>query len=262
MWARTRWGTRPFQESACPVPYRSGARRTRRTILSRKGYELTDTVTLTQGRHTIKAGGRARQITSRATRLRISTAVFVQSARQHPGLPCRVRQSTRSIFTGKRLLRLTNNQDAEGCGPTQFTITQGSPCRMPPARYRNVRAGRLALPAEPDHQHRSEVRDQNNIHDLTTGLPGSALRGLRREERPGIEDRSAGGLGDLLRPVLRKLCASGAAADGYTQQTYQLTAGAGTRCRYSIRTSFRFAAGIDREDAEHLTIDPSVRAPY
>ena len=179
-----------------------------------KIYELQNILTLTQGNHAIKVGGRLRQsdLTSYTNTNFNGTYIFWTPVAPASGPYCLagmtnptsldLYQETETLLAqGVPMSKIL----AEGCGPTQFTLSSGIP-------QQTVRQLDLGLFAQDDWRLRPNLtisaglryETQNNIRDHLD--PGAALcvgvgAGRKQHYAWRVENSDPRGLGNILHSL-------------------------------------------------------------
>ncbi len=235
-------------------------------------YEIQNILTLSQGAHTIKAGGRVRQsdIDSKSTSNFNGTYSF--SLNTLNGVPACLSGYTNP--TSLDLYRQTQillsqgvpiaTVEAQGCGPTQFTLSAGNPIET-------VRQLDLGLFVQDDWRFRPNLtislglryETQNNIHDHNDWAPRVAIAWA-----PGAGKGGTGktvirtGWGIFYDRFDESNVLSALRFNGTDQQSYQLTASPTTLLSSypNIPSLASLTTGLRQQNI--YRIDPTVRAPY
>jgi hypothetical protein len=235
-------------------------------------YEVQNIVTITQGAHTIKAGGRARQGDIDSLSTSNFNGSYTFSLNTLNGVPsCLAGYSNPTSLDLYRQTQLLLNQgvpistiEAQGCGPTQFTQNAGIPLQ-------SVRQFDLGLFVQDDWRFRPNLtvsmglryETQNNIHDHNDWAPRVAIAwapGAGKNATGKTVIRTGWGMfydrfdeGNVLQ-ALRY--------NGTTQESFQLTASPTLLLNSypNIPPSTLLATGLKQQNI--YRIDPSVRAPY
>jgi hypothetical protein len=235
-------------------------------------YELQNIVTITQGAHTIKAGGRARQgdVDSKSTSNFNGSYTF--SLNTLNGIPaCLSGYTNPTALDLYRQTQLLLNQgvpistiEAQGCGPTQFTQNAGIPLQ-------SVRQFDLGLFVQDDWRFRPNLtismglryETQDNIHDHNDWAPRIAIAWA-----PGAGKSGTGktvirtGWGMFYDRFDENNVLQALRYNGTTQQSYQLTASPTTVLSYYPNLPPASALSGSLVTQNIYRIDPSVRAPY
>ena len=240
-----------------------------------KNYELQNIVTFTQGSHAVKVGGRLRQddITD------FSTTNFNGSYNfsLNPGVtPACLSSYAVNGYTPTALDLYRQTQTelsqgipmttivAQGCGPTQFTLSQGLPLV-------NVRQLDLGIFVQDDWRYKPNLtislgaryESQNNIHDHNDWAPRIAIAwapGAKKSAPSKTVIRAGFGMfydripiGDV-QSALRN--------NGFTQQSYQLNSSAVPLIYYpDIPPASALSGGTLKQQNINI-IDRAVHAPY
>jgi hypothetical protein len=237
-----------------------------------KGYELQNILTLSQGTHAIKIGGRARQndITSESTTNYNGSYTFSLNTLNGPPA-CLTGYTNPTSLDLYRQTQILLSQgvpistiEAQGCGPTQFTLNAGQAISA-------VRQLDLGLFVQDDWRVRPNLtvstgvryETQNNIHDHNDWAPRIAIAWA-----PGAGKVGTGktvirtGWGMFYDRFDEGNVLSALRYNGSTQQNYQLTASPTLLLSSypnvppaSVLTGALTTQNIYR-------IDPTVRAPY
>jgi hypothetical protein len=235
-------------------------------------YEFQNIVTLTQGPHTIKAGGRLRQndIDSKSTTNYNGSYTF--SLNTLNGTPACLAGYTNptSLDLYKQTQILLSQGvpiatvEAQGCGPTQFTLSAGQ-------ALSSVRQLDLGLFVQDDWRFRPNLtismglryETQNNIHDHNDWAPRVAIAWA-----PGAKKGVVGktvirtGWGMFYDRFDASNVLQALRFNGTTQESYQLTASPTTLLGYypNIPPLTALSSGLLQQNI--YRIDPTVRAPY
>jgi hypothetical protein len=235
-------------------------------------YELQNILTLTQGAHTIKAGGRLRQndLDSKSTSNFNGSYTF--SLNTLNGVPaCLTGYTNPTSLDLYRQTQILLSQgvpisavEAQGCGPTQFTMNAGIPVET-------VRQLDLGLFVQDDWRFRPNLtislglryETQNNIHDHDDWAPRVAIAWA-----PGAGKTGSGktvirtGYGIFYDRFDEGNVLSALRYNGVDQQSYQLTASPTTLLSYypNIPPMSALSTGLTQQNI--YRIDPSVHAPY
>ena len=198
-----------------------------------KNFELTNIITFTQGTHAIKVGGRARQdyLTNFSTNNFNGSYNFSLAAGTVP--PCLAGYTDPTSLT---LYQVTEQMLAEGatasslaaqgCGPTQFTLSQGIPLI-------NVKQFDLGMFVQDDWRLRPNLtvstgiryETQDNIRDHDDWAPriGIAWAPFAKKNAPS-KTVIRGGFGFFYDRFADNNVENALRNNGYTQQSYQLNA--------------------------------------
>jgi hypothetical protein len=150
-----------------------------------KNYEVQNILTLSQGKHAIKIGGRLRQsdLTSQTNTNFNGTYTFAQPVQPATGTWCLAGYTNPTSLDLYQQTQILINQGvpmsqilAEGCGPTQFSLSSGIPLTT-------VRQLDLGLFVQDDWRIRPNLtispglryETQNNIHDHEDWAPRMAV---------------------------------------------------------------------------------------
>jgi hypothetical protein len=199
-----------------------------------KGFELTNFITFTQGAHAIKIGGRARRedVTDFSTENFNGSYTF--SLASGASVPCLAGYTNPTSLDLYRETELRLAQGTpistiveQGCGPTQFTQSLGTPIVQ-------VRQYDLGMFAQDDWRLRPNItvsmglryETQNNIHDHNDWAPriGIAWAPFARKNAPS-KTVIRGGFGFFFDRFSENYVESALRNNGYTQQSYQINAG-------------------------------------
>ncbi|HWF07758.1 MAG TPA: carboxypeptidase regulatory-like domain-containing protein [Bryobacteraceae bacterium] len=252
-----------------------------------KGYEVANTITMTRGSHALKAGVRIRQtdITSISTGNFNGTWTFSSPRAQVGSQVCPgvdpsgtaldlYQQTLKQLAAGVPIATLV----AEGCGPTQFTLSTGSPLQG----VRQFDLGGFVQDdwrVAPNFTLNAGVRyeTQNNIHDHMDWAPRVGLAWA-----PGAKGKTASktvfrlGYGIFFDRISQNTILSALRFNGVTETNYQVTAGGGanasTALDYFCVDPFCAAgqpripppsllAGTQTNQALYV-LDHNLRAPY
>jgi hypothetical protein len=204
-----------------------------------RGYELSNFITISQGAHAIKIGGRARDssTTTFTTSDFNGQYTFSLSPNTVPqclsGLAVGGYTPTSLDLYQQTELLLSQGVPistvvAEGCGPTQFTLSAGTPLT-------NIRQQDLGLFVQDDWRFRPNLtislgaryETQNNIHDHDDWAPRVALAWA-----PGVKKNAPSktvirmGYGWFYSRIPIGDAQNALQNNGYTQQSYQLNSSA------------------------------------
>ncbi|HXE65053.1 MAG TPA: TonB-dependent receptor [Bryobacteraceae bacterium] len=203
-----------------------------------KGYELANTITMSRGSHALKAGVRIRQtdITSISTGNFNGTWSFSSPQAQLGGQVCPgvdpqgtsldvYQQTIRQLAAGVPMKTLV----AEGCGPSQFSLSTGSPNQQ----VRQFDLGGFVQDdwrVAPNFTLNAGLRyeTQNNIHDHMDWAPRVGLAWA-----PGAKGKTASktviraGYGIFFDRISQNTILSALRFNGVTQTNYLITAGNG-----------------------------------
>ena len=237
-----------------------------------KGYELHNILTLTQGAHTIKGGVRLREnwLNSQSTSNFNGTYLF--SLNTVNGLPaCLAGYTNPTSLDLYRQTQLLLSQgepiaaiEAQGCGPTQFTLNAGQPLT-------NVSQLDLGAFVQDDWRYKPNLtislglryETQNNIKDHNDWAPRLAIAwapGAKKGATSKTVIRTGWGMfydrfeDNNLLQALR--------FNGVTQQSYQLTASQTLPLTFypNLPPTSSLAAGLVQQNI--YRVDPTLRAPY
>ena len=150
---------RAFPASTSAVRSIPAARRFGSNFTHNKAYELQNIVTLSEGTHAIKIGARARQADLQPVHIELQWHLDVFNAPKSgnfrlPRQAC-ANPTSLDLYQQTELLLSQgvpiSTVLAEGCGPTQFTLSSGIPVQGVRQFDLGVfRSGRLAIRTEPD----------------------------------------------------------------------------------------------------------------
>jgi hypothetical protein len=237
-----------------------------------KGFEVQNIATITQGTHTIKVGGRLRQNTLNSQSTSNFNGSYLFSLNTLNGIPtCLAGYTNPTSLDLYRQTQLLLSQgvpiasvEAEGCGPTQFTLNAGQPLE-------SVSQYDLGLFVQDDWRFRPNLtislglryETQTNIHDHEDWAPRVAIAwapGAKKGATSKTVIRTGWGMfydrfddSNLLQ-ALRY--------NGTTQESYQLTASPTVPLSYypNIPPLSALSSGLTQQNI--YRIDPTVQAPY
>jgi Carboxypeptidase regulatory-like domain/TonB dependent receptor len=237
-----------------------------------KGFEVQNIATITQGTHTLKVGGRLRQNTLNSQSTSNFNGSYLFSLNTLNGIPtCLAGYTNPTSLDLYRETQLLLSQgvpistvEAQGCGPTQFTLNAGQPLE-------SVSQYDLGLFVQDDWRFRPNLtislglryETQTNIHDHEDWAPRLAIAwapGAKKGATSKTVIRTGWGMfydrfddSNLLQ-ALRY--------NGTTQESYQLTASPTLPLSYypNIAPLSSLATGLTQQNI--YRIDPTVRAPY
>jgi hypothetical protein len=237
-----------------------------------KSYELQNILTLTQGAHTIKAGGRARQndLDSKSTTNYDGSYTF--SLNTLNGTPaCLAGYTNPTSLDLYRQTQILLSQgvpistvEAQGCGPTQFTLNAGQ-------ALASVRQFDLGMFVQDDWRFRPNLtisiglryETQNNIHDHNDWAPRVAIA-WSPDSHKGAAGKTVirTGWGIFYDRFDESNVLQALRYNGTTQQNYQLTASPTTLLNYypNLPPASALTGSLTQQNV--YRIDPNVRAPY
>ncbi len=240
-----------------------------------KNFELTNILTFTQGTHAFKVGGRARQdsLTNfSTTNFNGSYTFSLASGSVAPCLAGITNPTSLDLYRQTELLlsegEPMSSVQAQGCGPTQFTLAQGIPLI-------HVRQFDLGMFAQDDWRLRPNLtlslgvryETQDNIHDHNDWAPrvGIAWAPFARKNAPSKTVIRAG-YGFFYDRFADTNVENALRNNGFTQQSYQLNAGtpAGNAAllSYPNLPPLSVLGGASLTQQNIYAIDPSIKAPY
>ena len=236
------------------------------------GYELQNILTLTQGAHTIKAGGRARQNDIDSNSTSNFNGSYTFSLNTQNGVPaCLAGYSNPTSLDLYRQTQILLSQglpiatvEAQGCGPTQFTQNAG-------LTLATVRQFDLGLFVQDDWRLRPNLtlslglryETQNNIHDHNDWAPRIAIAWA-----PGAGKAGTGktvirtGYGFFYDRFDEGNVLQALRYNGSDQQSYQLTASPTTVLNYYPNDPPLSLLSNGLRQQNIYRIDPNVHAPY
>jgi hypothetical protein len=237
-----------------------------------KSYELQNIATITQGAHTIKVGGRLRENSLDSQSTSNFNGSYLFSLNTINGIPtCLAGYTNPTSLDLYRQTQILLSQgvpistvEAQGCGPTQFTLNAGQPLE-------SVSQYDLGLFVQDDWRYRPNLtislgaryETQNNIHDHNDWAPRLAIAwapGAKKGATSKTVIRTGWGMfydrfddSNLLQ-ALRY--------NGTTQQSYQITASPSVPLSYypNIPPLTALSTGLTQQNI--YRIDPTVQAPY
>ena len=235
-------------------------------------YELQNFVTITQGTHTIKTGGRLRENSLKSQSTTNFNGSYLFSLNTVNGIPACLAGYTNP--TSLDLYQQTQELlaegvpiatvEAEGCGPTQFTLNAGQPLE-------SVRQYDLGMFVQDDWRFRPNLtismglryETQTNIHDHDDWAPRLAVAWAPGAKK-GATSKTVirGGWGMFYDRFDDGNLLNAERYNGTTQESYQLTASPTVPLSYypGIPPLTALATGLTQQNI--YRIDPTVRAPY
>jgi Carboxypeptidase regulatory-like domain len=240
-----------------------------------KNFEISNILTFTQGPHAVKVGARARQdsLTNfSTTNFNGSYTFSLASGSNAPCLAGISNPTSLDLYRQTEVLLAAGMPisaiEAEGCGPTQLTLSQGIPLIK-------VRQFDLGVFAQDDWRLRQNVtvslglryETQNNIRDHNDWAPrvSVAWAPFAKKNAPSKTVIRAG-YGFFYDRVNDTYVETALRNNGYTQQSYQLNAG--TPAGNAALLYYPFVPPASALGGASLTqqninvIDHSARAPY
>ena len=237
-----------------------------------KGYELHNIITLTQGAHTIKGGVRLREnwLNSQSTSNFNGTYLFSLNTVNGPPacLSGYTNPTSLDLYRQTQLLLSQGvpiaDVEAQGCGPTQFTLNAGQPLA-------NVSQFDLGGFVQDDWRYKPNLtvslglryETQTNIKDHNDWAPRLAIAwapGAKKGATSKTVIRTGWGMfydrfeDNNLLQALR--------FNGTTQQSYQLTASPALPLTFypNVPPTTSLASGLTQQNI--YRVDPTLRAPY
>jgi hypothetical protein len=237
-----------------------------------KSYEFQNILTFTEGTHAIKVGGRARQtdLSSESTsNFNGSYAFSLNTLNGTPACLASYTNPTSLDLYKQTQVLLSEGEpiatvEAQGCGPTQFTLSAGNPIS-------SVRQFDLGVFVQDDWRLRPNLtlstglryETQNNIHDHNDWAPRLAFAWAPGAGKTGTgKTVIRGGWGMFYDRFDESNTLQALRFNGSTQENYQLTASPALLLSSypNLPPSSLLSTGLLQQNI--YRVDPSVRAPY
>jgi len=237
-----------------------------------KSYEFQNILTFTQGTHAVKVGARARQTDLASQSTSNFNGSYTFSLNTLNGTPACLAGYTNptslDLYRQTELLlsenMLISTIEAEGCGPTQFTLSAGNPIS-------SVRQFDLGVFVQDDWRLRPNLtvstglryETQNNIHDHNDWAPRLAVAWAPHAGKTGTgKTVIRAGWGMFYDRFDESNTLQALRFDGTTQQNYQLTASPTLLLGSypNLPPSSLLSTGLQQQNI--YRVDPSVRSPY
>jgi hypothetical protein len=237
-----------------------------------KSYEFQNILTFTQGTHAIKVGGRARQTdlaSESTTNFNGSYSFSLNTLNGTPACLAGYTNPTSLDLYKQTQVLLAEGEpiatvEAQGCGPTQFTLSAGNPLA-------SVRQFDLGVFVQDDWRVRPNLtvstgvryETQDNIHDHNDWAPRLAFAWAPGAGKTGTgKTVIRGGWGMFYDRFDESNTLQALRFNGTTQENYQLTASPTLLLSSypNLPPSSLLSTGLLQQNI--YRVDPSVRAPY